>query len=772
VDKHLPILQKGLGHTLRFKKNRRTVLGDQLRDEIHTQADRGESTSNDKFPASKPPDALGVAALAMAPTVWGQSFTMPAQVYSGVPFSVTVTSTNSYSPTTFNWDLNSCDCSVSPASVVYSGTSMTYQLTITGSADSNAVLQLVYGNTLDHKGFAIVVATAQKLVVSVPASSVAGSSFNVTITATNNAGNVDTSFNQTITVTSSDPAHSALGTMTLTNGTGSFSTTLSTVGAQTVTGSASGVTSGSATVQITAAPATRFRIDAPSAATAGTAFPVTITALDMNGNPTTGYSGIVTLTSTDPQATALGTVTLTNGSGTLSSTILKSVGTQTITGTAPGGITGTSGTIAVTAGAATKLVVSAPTTVPAGTSFNVTVTAQDAFGNTASYAPTVTLSSTDAQAFGMGAKTLTGGTGSFATTHQTAGTQRITATGAGTPPISGSADVTVIPASATHFVVTAPSTAVAGTAFSYIVTARDQYNNLASAYSGTVHFTSTDAHAVLPADSALANGAASFQATLTTAGTSTITATDKTTSSIFGVSGGITVAPGLLTQFVFLRPTQAPPAGSSFSIQVTAEDAYGNTVTSYTGPATLTSSDPQAVLPSPATLTFTNGVATTSVTLNTAGSQTLTVAGGGISASSPIVVQATAANHIDLTNTPATATAGQPFPFTVTARDTLGNVAIQYSGTLAFSSGDSSFVSPPNSPLSNGSGTFTAALKTAGSWTITAIDLSNASIRGTSAAINVVPGPFDHFLIAPAPTEITAGVPFNFTVTAKSVVTC
>jgi hypothetical protein len=708
-----------------------------------------------------------VLALCLAPRVSGQSFTMPSVVNSGVPFNVTVTSSSSLSSRTLTWDVNSCTCSVSPASIVYSGSSQTYQLTVTGSPDNNIVLQLVYGNTLDHQNFELSVATAQKLVVNAPASTPTGTSFNVTITATDNTGNIATGFNLAVTVTSSDPLQPSLGTVSLTNGTASFSATLYTPGNQTITASKSGITSGSATIQVTALPATRFRIDAPSGVTAGQGFAVTITALDTNGNPATGYSGTVKLTSTDPQATLLGTVTLTNGTGALSSAIVKTAGTQTITGTAPGGPTGTSGTIAVTAGAATALVVSAPTTVPAGTSFNVTVTARDAFGNTTSYAPTVTLSSTDPQASGMGAKTLSGGSGSFATTHQTAGTQRITATGSGTPPISGFADVSVMAASAAHLAVTAPSTAIAGTAFTYTVTAKDQYNNLVPTYSGTIHFTSTDGQAALSGDSTLSNGAGTFQATLKTAGSFTITATDTGNSSISGVSGGITVMSGPLTQFVFTPPTQNQPAGSSFSIQVTALGPNGNIVTSYAGPATLTSSDPQAILPSPATLTFTNGTATTSVTLKTAGNQTLTVTDGAISNFSSIVVQAAAATRIDITGVPTTATAGQPFPFTVTAKDASGNVATQYAGTLTFSSGDPLFAAPPNSPLSSGAGTFQATLTTAGSWTITTTDTSDASTRGTSGAINVVAGAFDHFLMEPVPGEVTAGVPFNFTVTAK-----
>ena len=39
------------------------------------------------------------------------------------------------------------------------------------------------------------------------------------------------------------------------------------------------------------------------------------------------------------------------------------------------------------------------------------------------------------------------------------------------------------------------------------MTALDQFNNTATGYSGTVHFTSSDGQAVLPSDSTLTNGA-------------------------------------------------------------------------------------------------------------------------------------------------------------------------------------------------------------------------------------------------------------------------
>jgi probable HAF family extracellular repeat protein len=81
-----------------------------------------------------------------------------------------------------------------------------------------------------------------------------------------------------------------------------------------------------------------------------------------------------------------------------------------------------------------------------------------------------------------------------------------------------------------------------------MVTALDASNNLVTSYSGTVHFTSTDGQATLPANSTLTNGATNFSATLKTSGSQTIKATDTVTASITGTSNLINVsAPESLT---------------------------------------------------------------------------------------------------------------------------------------------------------------------------------------------------------------------------------
>ena len=94
---------------------------------------------------------------------------------------------------------------------------------------------------------------------------------------------------------------------------------------------------------------------------------------------------------------------------------------------------------------------------------------------------------------------------------------------------------------ATHFTVSAPATATAGSAFTFTVTALNSNNTVDTGYGGTVRFSSSDGSASLPLDSKLTNGTGTFTATLRTTGSMTITANDAGNPSVAGTSGPISV---------------------------------------------------------------------------------------------------------------------------------------------------------------------------------------------------------------------------------------
>jgi hypothetical protein len=185
-------------------------------------------------------------------------------------------------------------------------------------------------------------------------------------------------------------------------------------------------------------------------------------------------------------------------------------------------------------------------------------------------------------------------------------------------------------APATSFAVSGfPSSTTAGVAGAFTVTAEDAGGATATAYAGTVHFTSSDPQAVLPAAytfTASDQGMHTFSATLKTAGAQSLTVTDRTSGSLTGTETGITVSPAAASKFIISAPASVS-AGVAFSLTLTVEDAYGNVVTGYTGTVQFGSTDGRAKLPKDYTFTAADkGVHTfTGLVLRTKGNQKITI---------------------------------------------------------------------------------------------------------------------------------------------------
>src|SRR5262249_32107468 len=159
------------------------------------------------------------------------------------------------------------------------------------------------------------------------------------------------------------------------------------------------------------------------------------------------------------------------------------------------------------------------------------------------------------------------------------------------------------------------------------VSAVDQFGNVATGYTGTVHFASSDPQAVLPADytfTAADDGLHTFTATLKTAGIQSITVVDETGSASCSERqvSSVSVVPAYFETFE--EPTTT--AGAAYSFTLLALDSFGNVLSGYTGTVHFTSSDAQGVLPADYTFTAAdNGFHTFTATLKTAGIQSITV---------------------------------------------------------------------------------------------------------------------------------------------------
>jgi plastocyanin len=120
----------------------------------------------------------------------------------------------------------------------------------------------------------------------------------------------------------------------------------------------------------------------------------------------------------------------------------------------------------------------------------------------------------------------------------------------------GMTGTVVVESPATHYTVTAPANATTGVPFSVAVAALDAFNQTVTAYRGTVHFTSSDGSAVLPADytyTAADAGSHTFSVTLATGGNQTITATDSSDGSITG-SAGVAVEKTTVLKYHTIAP--------------------------------------------------------------------------------------------------------------------------------------------------------------------------------------------------------------------------
>ena len=493
----------------------------------------------------------------------------------------------------------------------------------------------------------------------------AGTAFSITITAKDASGNTVTSYTGTNTLSASAGTISPTSTGTFSSGIWTGSVTLSAVGSAitiSTSGSSKSATSNSFTVNSLSLDYFVFNtVSTPQ--TAGSAFSITITAKASNGNTITSYTGKPTLSISTGTINPTVTGAFSNGVWTGTVTTTGAGSDVTITAT-DGSHSGTSNSFNVNSGVANRLVVSSGASQVAGVAFSVTVTAKDAYGNTAtSYTGRVHFSSSDAgsgvslpsdykfQSGDLGIHTFTNGV-----TLMTVGTGvSVTATDTATGSITGSqTGITVTRAGVVNVVISpAGSSVTAGASKTYSATASDAYGNIWDVTSLTTWSISSGAGGSWNSNVFTSAAAGSWTVTGTYASTAYTT--------------GLTVNPAGLDHFIF-NTVASQTAGSAFSITITAKDAFNNTVTSYTGRPSLTYS---AGSISPTTMdTFVSGVGSTSVTVNFAGLN--------------VTIKVTDSTHSGTSNSfsvnpTISASAGAGGAISPT-----GNVSVNYGGSQSF----------------------------------------------------------------------------------------
>jgi hypothetical protein len=333
---------------------------------------------------------------------------------------------------------------------------------------------------------------------------------------------------------------------------------------------------------------------------------------------------------------------------------------------------------------------------------------------------------------------------------------------------------TVNPAPINDFMVSSTFTSsdVAGTPGSVTVTAMDGFGNTDSSgpnqYESTAILSSTDNQlAGLPPSYTFVAGNAGSKTfnnvILATAGSQTITATDSVNTMIGGTTPAVTVmpAPPNAVKIVTRPPGGVVTAGVAFSLTVDAKDPYQNTTPSYQGAVTI-GLGPGSV----GTLTGTVMMMTTGgmaqfndLMATTSGPISLTATSGGLNpdVTSIITVVPGAATHFMVATTfPNPDVAGTAGSVTITALDSNNNPVTSgpnlYVGNIDLSSTDTRVANLPASiaVTAGDAGTVTipnVMLVTAGTRTISANDLVNSTIAGSSAGVDVVPAAADHLAV-------------------------
>jgi hypothetical protein len=601
---------------------------------------------------------------------------------------------------------------------------------------------------------------------------VAGVAQNLTVTALDSTGAVAKLYSGTVHFTSTD-SQLVVANYTFTAadaGQHTFSVAFDTATTQAIRASdtthpsITGVESG-----ITVNPASAASLSVsgfPTTTTAGVAQSFAVVARDSYGNRATGYTGTIQFSSSDTKAGLPANYTFTTTDQGVHNfrAVLDTVPAggqfQSISAadTATSSIAGSEQGISVNPIAATHFGISYPTSTTAGVTQFIIVSALDVYGNVAtSYGGTVHFSSTDSLAYLPSDQTFSAGFGGVFQVlieFVTAGSQAIRVTDTAHPSITGvQSNITVNPAAASSLAVSGfPTTATAGVAQEFSVIAHDAFGNVATSYTGTIQFSSSDTKSGLPASYAFTaadKGAHGFHAVLETATTpghlQSLSAADTATSSIAGSEQNITVTPSYATHFGVSYPT-ATTAGVTQSLIVTAYDVYNNVATGYTGTIHCTSTDSHAVLP--ANYTFTAGDAgahTFNLALLKAGTQAIratdTVHASITGLASGVIVTAAAASTVLVTGFPTSTTIGSPHNVTLTLYDAYGNIATGYTGTMHLTSDDPKAALPPTdyvfSATDAGQATLSVTFNTVGTHWIKATDTKTSSLAGEESGIQV-----------------------------------
>lgn len=313
-----------------------------------------------------------------------------------------------------------------------------------------------------------------------------------------------------------------------------------------------------------------------------------------------------------------------------------------------------------------------------------------------------------------------------------------------------------------------PSSAPNGLPVAAVISAVDAAGRPVFSASGLVTVTSSDAAATFPATVQLRNGRALVPVTFRTAGPQTLTVTDALVADRTATASTTVAPPVVAAKLLVILPPQVR-AGMPTTVTALAVDAAGRPAPTFSGTATVTSSDAAASLPMIEVL-FTNGRATFPVSFATVGTQTVTVTAtsltnsqvAGIGSTNVAVPQVLSSF---LVMVPPRIVTGTPVNVAIIALDAAKRPIIGYTGTVTLASSDTAATLPTTVTFRSGRAVARVTFASPGSQTLTVSGGVAGDIVG-AAAVTVVAAPVATRLAVMLPKAVLVGVPVLVTIVA------
>ncbi len=404
------------------------------------------------------------------------------------------------------------------------------------------------------------------------------------------------------------------------------------------------LTAGSPTITVTPLAANKlaFTTQPPASSAAGASFGAVVTVQDTYGNTVTGSTASITVASSGGTLNGTKTVNAINGVATFSGLSINQAGGPWTLSATSGSLAGaTSSQFSITAGAANKLAFTTqpPASSAAGASFGAVVTVQDTYGNTVTGSTaSITVASSGGTLNGTKTVNAINGVATFSglSINQAGGPWTLSAT-SGSLAGATSSQFSITADAATQLVVTTqpPATTTAGSTFTVVVTARDQYGNTATGFGSNVSlgFGANPGAGTLSGTTTRTpvNGVATFTGiSVNKAGVGYTLIASATGLNV--TTSAFTVTAAAASQLAFGQQPSNAIVGATIAPAVTVQilDQYGN-LTSSTANVSIAIQTGTGTLSGTTTRAAVGGVATfNNLSINAAGNFTLRATSTGL----------------------------------------------------------------------------------------------------------------------------------------------